>query len=332
MTQRDQAQPSADHQLHDRLLVVRFAADDVHPPEAAAARAQIASCPDCAALVGEIRFVALATSQSPAPRRTRDFRLTQAQAERLRGSFFERLLRRLAAPNMGVLQPLAGAAVAVGLVLVIVGVGVPRTTGTAAPLPAATTQDTVSAPGGVAGATPVTPAVAPLPMPSTDAGPKSTPAATERTSGADATSEAGATEMQSQPPSTPVQSPPTFVGTASPGSVPPASTTVGPSATPTASASATPEIVAQPSLTSLPSPRDTTAALLASPTPGSGGNTAPFATAAPVPPAAAELPGSQTSDLGPLAIAAGVALASVGLLLFVLLTIARRKARETRFP
>ena len=60
----------------------------------------------------------------PAPRRTRDFRLTAERAEKLRGTAFDRFLRRLAMPNLGLLRPVAGVGVALGLVIAAVG-GVP---------------------------------------------------------------------------------------------------------------------------------------------------------------------------------------------------------------
>ena len=42
-----------------------------------------------------------------------------ADAERLRGSALTRLMRRLASPRLQVLQPLAGAAMVIGLLLVV---------------------------------------------------------------------------------------------------------------------------------------------------------------------------------------------------------------------
>ena len=50
-----------------------------------------------------------------APSRPRDFRLTTEDAERLRGSAVTRLLHRLGGPGLKVLQPLAGAAMAIGI-------------------------------------------------------------------------------------------------------------------------------------------------------------------------------------------------------------------------
>jgi hypothetical protein len=100
-------------------------AGDLHADEIPIAETLVARCAECAALAEELRSISLATASLPAPRRTRDFRLTPQQAAGLRGSEWTRLLRWLAAPRMAILQPLASAAVAIGLVLVVVGTGFP---------------------------------------------------------------------------------------------------------------------------------------------------------------------------------------------------------------
>jgi hypothetical protein len=119
-----------DHARHDRLIVTRFAGDDAYPTEIDEARELVGTCPECARLAEDIRVLMSATSELPAPRRPRDFRLSREQAESLRGSFLERLLRPLAAPRLGLLRPLAGVAMSLGLALVVAGVALP------APLPA----------------------------------------------------------------------------------------------------------------------------------------------------------------------------------------------------
>jgi hypothetical protein len=119
-----------DHARHDRLIVTRFAADDAYPTEIDEARELVGTCPECARLADDIRLLMSATSELPAPSRPRDFRLSREQAENLRGSFLERLLRPLAAPRLGVLRPVAGVAMSLGLALAVAGVALP------APLPA----------------------------------------------------------------------------------------------------------------------------------------------------------------------------------------------------
>jgi hypothetical protein len=115
----------ANHAHHDRLLVSRHAADDSYPGEVEQARALIAQCADCAALATDIRALSAATSRLGAPARPRDFRITAEQAERLRGSAFERFLRRLAGPGLAPARPLAGVALSIGLMLVVAGAAMP---------------------------------------------------------------------------------------------------------------------------------------------------------------------------------------------------------------
>lgn len=125
MPRHVQAPFGADHDDHDRLLVVHLAADDLSHDERPAAESLRASCADCAALVDDVRRISLATARLPLPRRPRDFRLTPTQARQARGSILRRLMERLSAPGLGVLQPLGAAAVAIGFVLVVVGMGLP---------------------------------------------------------------------------------------------------------------------------------------------------------------------------------------------------------------
>ena len=116
--------PSADHSRHDRLLVVRYLDrdDDLLAGEVSEARALIASCPDCAALGAELQLIADRTSHMVLPARPRDFRLTPEQAASLRPGGMRRFLESLgAAFRFQYLRPLAGAAVAIGLLLAVVG-------------------------------------------------------------------------------------------------------------------------------------------------------------------------------------------------------------------
>lgn len=122
-----------DHARHDRLIVTRFAGDDAYPTEIDEARELVGTCPECARLADDIRALMSATSELPAPRRPRDFRLSREQAESLRGSFLERLLRPLAAPRLGVLRPVAGVAMSLGLALAVAGVALPTPMPASAP-------------------------------------------------------------------------------------------------------------------------------------------------------------------------------------------------------
>lgn len=130
MPRLDMSPPGADHQSHDRLSVVQLAFGDLSEAERPLAQALLDSCTECAALAGEVRLISMATARLPAPRRSRDFRLTQAQMQGARGSFLRSLAERLSAPRLGVLRPLGAAAMAIGFVLVVVGMGLPGISGT----------------------------------------------------------------------------------------------------------------------------------------------------------------------------------------------------------
>lgn len=113
---------SDDHQLHDGVLVARAAGDELDPSERPAAEALLASCADCRILQADLRALSEAVVTSlPTPRRPRDFRLSGEDAARLRPSGVEGWLGRLARPAFGLLQPLAGAAIAIGMLLVVLG-------------------------------------------------------------------------------------------------------------------------------------------------------------------------------------------------------------------
>jgi hypothetical protein len=113
------------HARHDRLLIVRYAAGDLDGPDYTQASAQIGGCTDCAQLARDMTALHAPLAALPAPRRTRDFRLTAEQADKLQGSAFDRFLRRLAMPKLGLLRPVAGVGVALGLTLAVVGANVP---------------------------------------------------------------------------------------------------------------------------------------------------------------------------------------------------------------
>lgn len=124
---------AADHGRHDRLLVTRFAGGDAYPTEVEDARALVEACAQCAALAADIRGLITATAALPASRRRRDFRITQEQAEALRGSWLERLLRRLAAPSLAPLRPVAAVALSLGIVMAAAGTALPSAAPASAP-------------------------------------------------------------------------------------------------------------------------------------------------------------------------------------------------------
>lgn len=126
--QRGQTPTRSEHRKHDRLLVTRYAMDDSYPGERDEARSLVDSCPDCAALAADIRTIADSMTSLPVPKRTRDFTITQEQADQLHGNRLSRWFRGLAMPGWGTLRPVAGVALSIGLVMAVVGMSVPSTT------------------------------------------------------------------------------------------------------------------------------------------------------------------------------------------------------------
>lgn len=92
---------------HDEFLVARLAADDLVGREAGAANALTTECPACAQLLADLRAIASATATLPATRRPRDFRLSQADAARLRPAGWRRFVARFGAPELSFTRPLA---------------------------------------------------------------------------------------------------------------------------------------------------------------------------------------------------------------------------------
>jgi hypothetical protein len=100
---------------HDETLVARLAADDLVSAEVEVVRAQVAECPACAELLADLLSIAAATARLPGPQRTRDFRLTEADAARLRPAGWRGLLARLGSPSFAFVKPLAGGLAALGV-------------------------------------------------------------------------------------------------------------------------------------------------------------------------------------------------------------------------
>ena len=117
----------ASHADHDPLAIAAYAAGDATGPELDDALALVAGCPDCAALHHDLRAIAAALPALPAPPRTRDFRLTPAQAASLRPAGWRRLLAPLAGPRFSFAGPLGAGLATLGLAgfLVAGSFGVP---------------------------------------------------------------------------------------------------------------------------------------------------------------------------------------------------------------
>ena len=119
--------PPASHADHDPLAIAAYAAGDATGAELDDALALVAACPDCAALHHDLRAIAAAVPALPAPARTRDFRLTPAQAASLRPAGWRRLLAPFAGPRFSFAGPLGAGLATLGLAgfLVAGSFGVP---------------------------------------------------------------------------------------------------------------------------------------------------------------------------------------------------------------
>lgn len=168
------------HPDHDPLLISALAAGDLDAAERARATALIDLCAPCAELHRDLLAIAAATRALPAlAAAPRDFRLSDAQAARLRrGSW----LRTLLAPFSGArsaARPVAAAFTTLGVAGLLVATILPGMLGSAASLAperdqavtgAAPTAAPAAAPGATAAAGPVVPVAG---------GPTAAPLATE---------------------------------------------------------------------------------------------------------------------------------------------------------
>lgn len=102
---------------HDETLIARLAAADLpeNDRDGRLARSQVADCPACAELLTDLRAIASATAELPAPRRTHDFRLTEADAARLRPAGWRGVLARIGSPSFAFTRPLATGLATLGI-------------------------------------------------------------------------------------------------------------------------------------------------------------------------------------------------------------------------
>ena len=71
------------HDGHDPLRIAALLDPDLDPDERSSAEALVATCGECAALYADLRALSVATAAAAAPARSRDFRLSPADAARL---------------------------------------------------------------------------------------------------------------------------------------------------------------------------------------------------------------------------------------------------------
>jgi hypothetical protein len=127
-----QPDPTA-HASHDLELIAAYAAGDATGARLETATALVAGCEECAALHRDLRAIAAALPDLPAPSRPRDFRLSAEQAATLRPAGWRGLVAALAGPRFRFAAPLGTALATLGLAGVLVGslAGVPPGTGSA---------------------------------------------------------------------------------------------------------------------------------------------------------------------------------------------------------
>jgi hypothetical protein len=134
---------------HDETLIARLAAADLSGGELAEAQELVATCPACAELHADVRSIMAATAVLPAPQRTRDFQLTEADAARLRATGWRRLLGRFGDPRLAFTRPLATGLVTLGIAGLVLA-GAPSllrsasATGALAPVPGGASQTELS--------------------------------------------------------------------------------------------------------------------------------------------------------------------------------------------
>ena len=103
------------HEAHDPVLIASLADDSLTASERTAAMELAATCPECAELLADLRSIMAATAALPIPARTRDFRLTEEDARRLRPGGWRRLVGFLAGPRLAFTHPLAAGLTTIGL-------------------------------------------------------------------------------------------------------------------------------------------------------------------------------------------------------------------------
>jgi hypothetical protein len=119
--------PAAEAQDHASLIVA-LDAGDLAGDDLVAAEALASSCTGCAALVRDLAAIRGAMAALPVPPRRRDYRLTDADAARLRPGGWRRLVDWLAAPGSTV-RPLATGLATLGVVGLLLTAGLPGVTG-----------------------------------------------------------------------------------------------------------------------------------------------------------------------------------------------------------
>lgn len=111
------------HDRHDPILVAALAAGDLAGTDRDLALDQTRTCADCRTLHDDLVALARATASVPPPiaTRPRDFRLTPADAARLRPMGWRRFVAAFTAPRLTVARPLGVGLTTLGLVGLLIG-------------------------------------------------------------------------------------------------------------------------------------------------------------------------------------------------------------------
>jgi len=101
--------PPADHATHDLGLIAAMSTrdPDLTADDRATADALLTACAECARLHADLVALATALPGAATPRRTRDYTLNEADAERLRRRGLRGWLARIGSPRDGLTRPLA---------------------------------------------------------------------------------------------------------------------------------------------------------------------------------------------------------------------------------
>ncbi len=131
------------HASHDLGLIAAYAAGDATGSELETAMSLVAACTECAALHRDLRAIAAALPELPAPVRHRDFRLTEAQAAALRPAGWHRFVGIFAGPRFSFAAPLGTGLATIGIAVLLLSsnIGLPFAAGGATSVERAVSGD-----------------------------------------------------------------------------------------------------------------------------------------------------------------------------------------------
>lgn len=111
----DMTMPAPDHLAHDPVLIAAHLDGTVDARDHERVNDWLDRCASCASLRADLATIAIATRELPTPPRPRDFALSEADAERVRGRRWRRALATFASPGDRFSRPLAVGLTTLGL-------------------------------------------------------------------------------------------------------------------------------------------------------------------------------------------------------------------------